>query len=314
MAKHDEVVLAGGNELEIIEFYIDEASASGVERRRFGVNVAKVLEVIERPKRLSESAKAVNPCNLGAIPLRDLILPVIDLAVWLKLAKRESAFEVILVTEFNRTVTGFLVSGVTQIHRVSWSEVEPPSKSLSGLPQNCITGLVRIGENFVLLLDLEKVLAELDPASVGEDVAVQDGAPLYRALIVDDSTTLRLIIKKNIEASRFSVSTLNNGQEAWDRLLELKARAAAEGKRPKDFLDVVISDVEMPLMDGYTLTKKIKDDPVLKELPVVLFSSLISNEQRHKGDSVGADDQRSKPEFGELAGRAAALINTGRRA
>jgi len=309
MAQQEILLQSGTNELEIIEFYIDEADpATGQTRRsHFGVNVAKVWEVIESPD-FSGFKSAVNDCFLGAIPLRDIILPVIDLAVWLKMPKVKSPFEVILVTEFNKTVTGFLVSGVTMIHRVSWKQVEPPSHYLSNIRSNCITGMVQLDDHFVLLLDLEKTISELDPDYTGFDQEMTAAQTTYRALIVDDSTTLRYIIKQKLEVANFEVQSLNDGEEAWNALLALKERARQEGRRVTELLDILISDIEMPQMDGYTLTKNVKSDPALKCLPVILFSSLITDDQRHKGMSVKADDQISKPEFATLARRAIGLI------
>lgn len=311
MASSNSVLLeAGTNELEIIEFYLDERApgAAAPSRGYYGVNVVKVLEVIESP-RLTAYDSAEHPCFLGTIPLRDIILPVLDLSVWLHMDKAPNSFEVILVTEFNKTITGFLVSGVTQIHRVSWKDVSPPSQYLNRMESNCITSMVEIDDHFTLLLDLEKVLTELDPNFGTEEMPL---APLsqrgFKALIVDDSTILRHMIKQRLEDAGFEIETQNNGEEAWNYIRGLQKKGEKEGKRVLDYFDILISDIEMPKMDGYTLTKQVKDDPTLNNIPVILFSSLISEELRHKGDSVGADDQVSKPEFASLATRATRLI------
>jgi len=311
MALDNDILLeAGTNELEIIEFFLDERDENTgvVSRGYYGVNVAKALEVIESPK-LTSYDSAAHPCFLGTIPLRDIILPVLDLSTWLHMNKAANSFEVILVTEFNKTITGFLVSGVTQIHRVNWKDVSPPSHYLERMNANCITSMVQIDDHFTLLLDLEKVLTELDPDFATEEMpAPPDVQRNFTALIVDDSTILRHMIKQRLEEARFDISTLNNGEDAWNFVKQLKSKAEAEGKRVVDYFDIIISDIEMPRMDGYTLTKHIKDDPVLKDIPVILFSSLINDELRHKGLSVGADDQVSKPEFATLASRAMRLI------
>ena len=314
MSKADILLETGTNELEIIEFYIDEVQAEGASPSRgyYGVNVAKVLEVIESPK-LTPHETDVNPCFLGTIPLRDIILPVLDLSTWLNIEKAPNAYEVILVTEFNKTISGFLVSGVTQIHRVSWTDVKPPSHYLANMKNNCITSMVELEDHFVLLLDLEKILLDLDPAM--SDQAKQSTSVSQanlKALIVDDSTALRHIIKDKLEEANFQVDTLNDGEQAWQFLLELKHKALQQGLKIVDFLDIIISDIEMPRMDGYALTKQIKNDPMIKELPVMLFSSMITNDLRHKGDSVGADDQVSKPEFATLAERSMELIQGNR--
>ncbi len=304
---------SGTNELEIIELFITEAGAGaggGGENSYFGVNVAKVLEIIEAPGRLEPQESAAHPSFLGVISLRDMVLPVVDLAVWLNMERAPSDHEPILVTEFNGVKTGFLVSGVTQIHRVTWAEVEPPSRYLAELPGNSITGTVRLGDHFALLLDLERALAEL--GAVNTDLPEHEDKPApdepYRVLLVDDSTSVRFLLKRNFESAGFVVETKGNGEDAWNALLELKEEAGRRGVGAPRLLDAVVSDVEMPRMDGYTLTKRIKDDPVLRELPVILFSSLISPTILHKGQSVGADAQITKPEFGGLTSQVADII------
>lgn len=310
MGEQDLHVEVGSNEFELIEFYIDAFEDQNNEpvRSFFGVNVAKVLEVIESPE-LTPKESAEHPCFLGTIPLRDIILPVLDLSIWLDMERSRNEHEVILVTEFNGIVTGFLVSGVTQIHRVSWRDVKPPSQYLSHMETNCITSMVDFEDHFALILDLEKILCDFDSdfAKEAPELTNKLGRAL-RALIVDDSTTLRYLIKEKLEQADFVVETLNDGQEAWDFLVDLKDRSQKDKKRVVDYYDILISDIEMPRMDGYTLTRHVKGDATLKTLPVMLFSSMITDAQRHKGDSVGADDQVSKPEFVELASRAMDLI------
>ena len=308
MAQADILLEAGTNELEIIEFYIDDDGDAAGNRNFFGVNVAKVLEVIESPNFDRTAKSAVDPCFLGTIPLREKILPVLDLSVWLDLHRKTTVHEVILVTEFNNRITGFLASGVTQIHRISWSDIEAPSHYLSEMDTNCINGIARIEDRFVQMLDLEKILAEFDPAFQGHDDITVRADKQYTALVVDDSTIMRHLIKEKLTQANFKILVSDNGEEAWQRLLALRGQAEAEGTTIHDLIDIVVSDIEMPVMDGYSLTKRIKDDAEFGKLPVVLFSSLITQEQRHRGVSVGADDQITKPEFDALAGRLVTLI------
>jgi len=308
MAQADILLEAGTNELEIIEFYIDDDGDAAGNRNFFGVNVAKVLEVIESPNFDRTAKSAVDPCFLGTIPLREKILPVLDLSVWLDLPRKTTVHEVILVTEFNNRITGFLASGVTQIHRISWSDIEAPSHYLSEMDTNCINGIARIEDRFVQMLDLEKILAEFDPAFQGHDDITVRADKQYTALVVDDSTIMRHLIKEKLTQANFKILVSDNGEEAWQRLLALRGQAEAEGTTIHDLIDIVVSDIEMPVMDGYSLTKRIKDDAEFGKLPVVLFSSLITQEQRHRGVSVGADDQITKPEFDALAGRLVTLI------
>jgi len=309
MSQQEVLLETGTNELEIIEFFIHEETEKGQETHYFGVNVAKVLEVVEAPEGLTGSEAAVHPSFLGTIPLRDLILPVVDLSVWLNVKRAEDVNEPIIVTEFNGMITGFLVSGVTQIHRVNWAEVEPPSKYFASMETNCITGTIKINDRFVLMLDLEQVLADLDESGQTEaNLSEIVSDERYRALIADDSTSVRELLRTNFTNANFEVDLAGDGAEAWRKLEEIKAKAQAEGKRPLDYLDVVVSDVEMPQMDGYTLTRRIKEDPILKELPVTLFSSLISKSVMHKGKAVMADAQVTKPEFNGLTEKVIDLV------
>ena len=316
VSEQDILLEAGTNELEIIEFFIDEKNADDPEgrpmRSHFGVNVAKVLEVVEAPDGMEPIASAVHPSFLGTIPLRDIILPVVDLAIWLGMDRAESEHESIIVTEFNNVITGFLVTGVTMIRRFSWGDVLPPSRFVSEMPTNCINGTVRIAERFTLLLDLERALSELNP-DYG-DVPEQDGEPAgreYTVLLVDDSTPVRALLRQVFERGGFQVEVRNNGAEAWEYLQEVQA--SVEGPvAASGLLDAVVSDVEMPQMDGYTLTRRIKEAPAFSGVPVVLFSSLVSKGLMHKGESVGADAQVTKPQFAALADIVGGLIDKAR--
>lgn len=313
MEQQSEILLeTGTNEMEILEFYVDTGSDKD-SRHSFGINVAKVLEVIESPG-LKPLESAPHPCHLGVISLRGEPLPVLDLAAWLQLDRITDEHEVILVTEINKLVTGFLVTGVTQIHRVHWDEVEPPSRYMADMDSNCITALVKLENHFVQILDLERLLAELDPSTRPQEIDSEALAgPKPKAFIADDSASIRKVLIQNLTKANFEVQAAGNGEQALQRLKAIKEEAESTGRPVTDWVDVVVSDVEMPSMDGYTLTRNIKEDPVLKVLPVILFSSLITDALRHKGDAVGADDQISKPEFGELAGRCLALIKSSRK-
>ena len=306
----------GTNELELLELFINEKPAPGQEPVpcHFGVNVAKVMQVIEDP-RLAPPEAAVNPCYLGLISLRGLSIPVLDLAVWLGMEREASDFDVVIVTEFSDTVTGFLVSGVTNIYRVGWQQVAPPHRYISGAGAASIVGMVEMNNRFIQLLDLEKVLADLDPESF-ERQTEADGIrseSRYTAVVADDSPTIRLILKKNLEAANFELVMTENGEQALKAVRGLVAKAEARNTPVSDLLHIVIADIEMPLMDGFSLTKAIKSDPALKDMPVILYSSIITKELRHKGDSVGADDQVAKPDMSQMAQRAINLIQ-GRRA
>ena len=166
MEKSEILLEVGTNELEILEFFIDEESLAGErERVYFGMNVAKVMQVIENPN-LLPCDYAQHPAFLGVIPLREHILPIIDLSVWLAMNRVKSVFDLIIATEFSQSVNGFLVSGVTEILRVGWDEVKPPGTFLSKFAKAAIIGTVRHNDRFIQLLDMESILTDLNPNSM----------------------------------------------------------------------------------------------------------------------------------------------------
>ncbi len=315
MSQTNILLEAGTNELEIVEFYLEEPPAeSGADesdyRGYYGVNVAKVLEISRMPK-VTELPEVQHPAVLGAFNLRSHIVPLVDLSLWLgkEHVQNEEAPKVI-VTEFNSVTTAFRVSGVNRIHRISWEEVEPPNRYVSTVSKNTVTGVVKLEGRIVFLLDLEKIVADLNPSlGLRLDEALDWGSEVrYRALVADDSTLIREMLKDLLQKANFEVEVVPNGREAWERICELKTKAESEGKRLTDYVQVLVTDIEMPSMDGHNLCKRVKDDPSMRNLPVLLFSSLITDKQRHKGVSVGADDQVSKPEVTYLAKRAYTLI------
>lgn len=315
MSQNNILLESGTNELEVVEFYIDEVDPENPTksyRGYYGVNVAKVLEIIRMPQ-VTKMQGNSHPSVMGAFNLRSKVIPLVNLSQWLGKEQVNAHSAKVIVSEFNNVINAFQVSGVTRIHRLSWEQVEPPDLNLAGFCGNSITGVVRFTDRIMLILDMESIIGDLNPSLAMrlEDVQEQAQAPedmSYRALIADDSTSIRRMIGKILEKAGFTVERTINGQMAWDKLLEYKQVADADNRPISDYLDIVISDIEMPKMDGHNLTKRIKEDPVLKTLPVILFSSLITERLWHKGESVGADDQISKPEITYLAQRAAALI------
>lgn len=309
MAKSEILLEVGTNELELLEFFIDEESSSEeCERVYFGMNVAKVMQVIENPN-LAHCDYAQNPSFLGVIPLREHILPIIDLSVWLGMNRAKSDFDLIIATEFSQSINGFLVTGVTEILRVGWDQVKPPGTFLSKFAKAAIIGTVQHNDRFIQLLDMESILTALDPNTM-RDAGFSDvhAKQQYPVLVADDSQTILEMVTRNLRAANFKPFTVTDGQAAWDKLCSLRERAENEAVDILELVRIVISDIEMPMLDGFTLTKRIKEDPVLGKIPVILYSSIITDELRHKGESVMADDQVSKPELHEMAKRAIALI------
>ncbi|BDQ39023.1 chemotaxis protein CheV [Pseudodesulfovibrio nedwellii] len=329
----DILLEAGTNELEIVEFYLEEEPKEDdqaelnqedlehdkgrIPSRKgyYGVNVAKVLEIIRKPE-VTEMPETSHDSVLGAFNLRSRIIPLLDLCIWLKKKRVENEPPKIIVTEFNQVTSAFMVSGVTRIHRISWEDVEAPNKYVSALSSDSITGVVKFDDRIVFILDLERIVSELNPdmrLRFDDNVEFDDAAG-YKALIADDSPLIREMIRDMLGQAGFRVEKTNNGRECWEQLKEYKRLAALDNRPITDYVQVIVSDIEMPMMDGHHLTKKIKEDPILQDLPVILFSSLITEKLRHRGETVGADDQVSKPEITYLAQKAASLIQDRQRA
>ncbi|NDV28267.1 chemotaxis protein [Desulfovibrio sp. JC010] len=313
MAQTDILLEAGTNELEIVEFWLEEEPREdGEENYRgfYGVNVAKVLEIIRIPEKITKLPKVHHPAIMGTFNLRNKVIPLVDLSHWLKKPRVETEPPKVIVTEFNNVSSAFLVSGVTRIHRISWERVEAPSNYVSTLSEDSITGVVKFEDRISLILDLEKIVAELNPdlgLQLDDSIDWANHAG-YKAIIADDSTLIREMLHEMMVRAKFSVEMANTGRACWDKLQEYKRRSIEEKRPISDFVNIVISDIEMPVMDGHNLTVRIKADEVLKQLPVILFSSIITDKLRHKGEAVGADDQISKPEVTQLAQRSIALI------
>lgn len=304
LSQGKEILLeTGTNEFEVLELFINyqETPDAPVEPRFFGINVAKVMQVIEDPG-LERPESASNNAFLGVISVREKMAPVLDLSVMLNFERKPDDHEVVIITEFSHTITGLLVSGVTDIHRLGWSQVESPDRYLENAARGVIVGMVLLEDHFLQLLDMESLLAELNPETVLKSGAITVKASReYTALVADDSATIRVMLQKLLQEAGFRLVIRNNGEEARNYLLETKRQAEAENRSVRDFLDIVIVDIEMPRVDGYSLTKSIKDDPVLQELPVILYSSIIYDEVLHKGTSVKADAQISKPDMPSMA-------------
>jgi two-component system chemotaxis response regulator CheV len=311
MSQTNILLESGTNELEIVEFFLDEPGYRG----HYGVNVAKVVEII-RLQPCTAMPQMRHPAVMGAFSHRDgKVVPLVDLSKYLDKETTSNDDAKIIVTEFNSIVTGFLVSGVTRIHRLSWQAVEEPGGFLQNMSRNSITGVVRLEQRVVFLLDMENVVADMDPSlAIRLGKGTQDLAENkhYTILHADDSGSIRSLVKKLLEGSgSFIVRQAVSGEDAWEVLNEMKDQAAAEGKPIGDFVQAVISDIEMPRMDGLTLCRKIKEDPILKVLPVALFSSIVSQSLEHKGKSVGADAQFAKPDLQKLSEKVLELIQVG---
>ncbi|MGP1346216.1 MAG: chemotaxis protein [Phycisphaerales bacterium] len=298
---------AGTNELEVLVFRM----AGGA----FGVNVAKVREVI-KPVRLHASPHK-HPSVLGMFNMRGHVLPVVDLGGHLKLRGMMDAADLegqIIIMEFNGLRTGFVVDAVEQIHRLSWSKVEPaPDLWIGGDSDvasvtdehgnrrhiSSTTGTVQMGDRLILMLDFESVADEILMERRLHIGAVEKGADVdrgsKRVIMAEDSPFMRNLMHDVLKASGYErLEVFSDGLAAWEAIDAIAGDASAQR------IDAIISDIEMPRMDGLALTKRVKSDPRLKGVPVVLFSSLVSEDNRKKGQQVGADVQMPKPELAEI--------------
>jgi len=279
----------GTNEFEIIEFSIGNNS--------YGINVAKVREIINLVP-ITQLPNA-HPNVDGIFTLRGKIMPLLNLARCLS-SEEKTDISKIIVSEMNGYFMGFKVDEVSRIHRISWKQMEA-APNISDADQ--VVGVVKMKNRLIILLDFEKILAEINPeiskklaeipVSTAELVAVRK---TKKILIAEDSHMLRELLLNTLHTAGYNTIAAEDGQRAWDKLTAI----VASGKPVADQIQLVITDIEMPQMDGHHLTKRIKEDRDLKELPVIIFSSLINPEMRRKGEALGAYAQITKPEIEQL--------------
>ncbi|WNF24288.1 chemotaxis protein [Mesobacillus jeotgali] len=282
---------SGTNELEIVEF--------GIGQNKFAINVMKVKEILN-PVPVVGIPNAHHYVE-GIMELRGEVLPVINVAAALGLQESTNPqLDKLIVAEFNQQKAVFHVHTVSQIHRISWTQIEKPSDMYQG-QESQIIGVIKLGGDMVLFLDFEKILLEINPESGIKVSDVKKLGPRERStkriVIAEDSAMLRKMLHDTLTEAGFQyLEFFENGQDAITYLEHL-----AENENVfSEAVQLVITDIEMPQMDGHHLTKRIKEHPVLEKLPVIIFSSLITNELRHKGSIVGADAQISKPEISKL--------------
>ncbi len=282
--------LVGKNRFELLLFNLGG-------RQKFGINVFKVQEVIQCPS-LTTVPQARSVVR-GIAHMRGRTITVLDLAMAIGRKPIEDINnKYVIVSEYNRTVQGFLVEGVDQIVNMQWSDILPPPKGVG--KNNYMTAVTKINGELVEIIDVEKVLSELIGTVVELDdqslIEQSDDQPV-RVLVVDDSLVARKQIKATLDKMNLVTDLAKNGQEALDML----KKAAEDGKPIQDTYDLVISDVEMPKMDGYTLTTEIKSDARLSSLPVVLHTSLSGTFNSNMIQKVGADKFIAKFDANELS-------------
>jgi len=298
---------AGTNELEIITLFLywHDRDSNSVRKTAYGINAAKVRELVAVPENLTEIPESV-PAMKGIFLLRDRTIPLLDLCAWFgyepDLSPEAKAKWVVLVTEINGKFFGFIAHGVDKVYRVSWTKIMPPPPIISHY--SSLTGVCLVDDNIIQMIDFESIIAAIDPSMVIDSeahaVSVRpDADQLDKAvLIADDSRIIQEQIRRTLEKAGYRVVAHADGQDAWEYLEGLRAKGIVH-----DEILAVISDIEMPRMDGHNLCKRIKESGAYGGIPVMLFSSLANDLARHKGEAVGADDQIAKPELGELVVR-----------
>ncbi|AAR34209.1 chemotaxis protein CheV [Geobacter sulfurreducens] len=303
MAEPRILLESGTNELEIVEFMIDETGPNGeTVHSYFGVNVAKVREIIRKPQmwKVFNANSAVS----GMMKLRDKVITVVNLATVLGKEYSALAPDRVVVLEFNRMMVGVLVNGVSRIYRISWEQVEPPVRAIESA---YVTGVVKMEDRIILILDFEKIVGELCSEETLRALSEEQLLPgpvldrsQRRILVADDSAFIRNSICSSLRGAGYNVDEAENGEDAWNMIQDKLTRCRAAGVNLRSELDLLITDVEMPKMDGLHLTTLVKKDDVLKDLPVLIFSSLASDDNKRKWKDLGALDIVTKPDLPNL--------------
>ncbi len=288
----------GTNELEVLEFTLNE--------NHYGINVAKIREILSyQPITPIPNA---HPSVEGIFMPRDTMISVINLKRCLGLEETE-AEGLFIITNFNSLNIAFHVDQVIGIHRYSWADIITPDATINTEEAGVSTGVVRIGEKLVVILDFEKIVTDISPETGLKVSDIEEFEGRDRSdspiLIAEDSPLLSKMITECLKKAGYTQLLPNpNGQEAWDKLQEFKKEGTVHKK-----VHCIITDIEMPLMDGHRLTKLVKSDDDLKDIPLIIFSSLVNDEMRRKGEALGADAQLTKPEIGSLVAAVDKLID-----
>ena len=279
----------GTNELEILEFVVDGNS--------YGINVAKIREIIQYSP--VTPVPNAHPSVEGIFMPRDAMITAIDLRNCLQ-RRQSQPGGLFIITSFNKLDIAFHVDSVIGIHRVSWVDIIKPGATVTTAEDGISTGIIKINGKLIIILDFEKIVTDINPETglkVTEIDALgereETDVPI---LIAEDSSLLRKLIIDSLKKAGYdNIIKTENGEEAWQYITKCKNA----GTLARD-VHLLITDIEMPLMDGHRLTKLVKTDDATKDIPVIIFSSLVNDEMRRKGEELGADAQLSKPEIGNL--------------
>ncbi|EJQ52374.1 chemotaxis protein [Bacillus hominis] len=301
MSQAQSILLESGtNELEIVTYTVGE--------NLFSINVMKVREIINPfpVTTVPESHHAVE----GVVQVRGEILPVINLATALNLKSTKPLDQTkFIISELNQMKVIFRVDEVHRIQRISWEQIDEPASLSMGLEETT-SGIVKLDGKIILLLDYEKIVCEISNSGYDNKTLSGLEQKTDRAekviYIAEDSAMLRQILEETLSTAGYTkMNFFSNGAEA---LAQIEKLAKEQDEKMFEHIHLLITDIEMPKMDGHHLTKVIKDSEVMKQLPVIIFSSLITNELFHKGEAVGANAQVSKPDIQELIGLVDKLV------
>lgn len=288
---NDILLESGTGELEIIEFVIGD--------KHYAINVIKVKEILDVQSSTVTKLPESHPSIAGLILSRNAILTLVDLKYVLDKQSRTDTLSKVIVCEFNKIKVAFSIDDIVGVHRIKWNEIlKPDDISVNSL----VVGNIIMDEKIILMLDFEKIVTDINPSTgINTDrivnVDYKDRGNI-KIFLADDSPLIRRLLSDTLTKAGFtSLKFFDDGKQALDCLNKI-----AENKKDRFIEDVqvLITDIEMPQMDGLTLTRTIKENPILSKLPVIIFSSLITDNLRHKGDSVGANAQLSKPEVEQL--------------
>ncbi len=287
----------GTNELEILEFVVGGNS--------YGINVAKIREII--PHQAVTPVPNAHPSIEGIFMPRDVMITAIDLANCLQLGQAKDG-GLFIVTSFNKLDIAFHVESVVDIHRVSWADIIKPTATVASSEDGISTGIINYNGKLIIILDFEKIVTDINPDTgikLSEidalGVRERNSVPI---IIAEDSMLLNKLISDSLARAGYdNVIRCENGQEAWNIIQDCKKMGNIE-----DHFQLLITDIEMPIMDGHHLLKLVREDPQVADVPVIIFSSLINEEMRRKGEALGANAQLSKPEIGNLVSQIDALV------
>ena len=270
----------------------------------FGINVAKVTEIMRHtpitPMTLS------HPCIDGVFKPREKLITVINLPRYMALAESEDpSNDMFMLTNFDNVNAAFLVHTVEGMHRINWSDVERPSSIVYGSNDSVVTGTTKIDNRIITIIDFEKVLYDINPETglqISEVIRLGERLENPKPIVVvEDSVFLKKMLIESLEAAGYTnISSFDNGQDAWDYLIKCRSECHANITPIEKKVSILITDIEMPRMDGHHLTKLVKQDDILSKIPVIVFSSLIDETQKQMGENLGVNAHLSKPQIGKL--------------